>query len=47
MYQLHENGFQRIGIPQKVVILAYVAIVIVWAWANRTAIRDKCPYRDT
>jgi hypothetical protein len=39
MYQLHENGFQRIGIPQKVVILAYVVIVIAWAWANRTAIR--------
>lgn len=39
MYQLHENGFQYLHIPQKVVILAYVVIVVVWAWANRVAIR--------
>jgi hypothetical protein len=39
MYQLHENGFQHVGVPQKLVILAYIAIVVVWAWANRGAIR--------
>lgn len=39
MYQLHENGFQYLHIPQKVVILAYVVIVVAWAWANRVAIR--------
>lgn len=39
MYQLHENGFQYLHIPQKVVILAYVVVVIGWAWANRVAIR--------
>jgi hypothetical protein len=39
MYQLHENGLQHIGVPQKLVIVVYVVVVAAWAWGNRAAIR--------
>lgn len=39
MYQLHENGYLHLGIPQKLVMLVYVVVALVWLWVCREAIR--------
>lgn len=38
MYELHENGYPNLGIPQLLVIGGYMVVALGWLWASRAAV---------